>query len=64
MFSDRMKALEILKNNNYHIAWGNGPPGAWNTKIFYFAVGTKDKNILDSLGFEEKEKTFTVWNKK
>lgn len=64
MFSDRIKALDILKKNGYYIGWGNGQPAAWLKNKFYFAVGTKDKEKLISLGFKKESKDFDIWSTK
>ena len=55
MFSKRMKALQLLKENGYYIGCADGPPRAWKKRNFYFAVGIKNKNRLKQLRFKEQE---------
>jgi FkbM family methyltransferase len=61
MFNRRVRALRLLQGYDYHIACANGPPRAWRTDPFYFAVGTKNKGQLEKLGFEQRKEEEIPW---
>jgi hypothetical protein len=53
LFNERLKALDLLKENGYRIAIADACPRPWLPMRFYVAVGVKDISEAERLGFHE-----------